>query len=224
MSDQLIFDLPCYPAIGTEDFFVSKANSLAFEVVQNWANWNDRRVLITGGKGSGKTHLSHVWANLSGAKFIELNNQEQDLSNIKTLIIENIDLIISIPTFEEKLFHLLNFAKQLDIYVLMTSSVAASRLGVQLLDLSSRLQATEHFPIYPPDDALLSAVLVKQFSDRQINISPSLIEYILKRITRSLSSVSNFVVSLDNLMMKTKKGPSRVMISEVLDKFTKDKA
>ena len=224
MSDQLIFDLPCYPAIGTEDFFVSKANSLAFEVVQNWANWNDRRVLITGGKGSGKTHLSHVWANLSGAKFIELNNQEQDLSNIKTLIIENIDLIISIPTFEEKLFHLLNFAKQLDIYVLMTSSVAASRLGVQLLDLSSRLQATEHFPIYPPDDALLSAVLVKQFSDRQINISPSLIEYILKRITRSLSSVSNFVVSLDNLMMKTKKGPSRAMISEVLDKFTKDKA
>lgn len=224
MSDQLIFDLPCYPAIGTEDFFVSKANSLAFDVVQNWANWNDRRVLITGGKGSGKTHLSHVWANLSGAKFIELNNQEQDLSNIKTLIIENIDLIISIPTFEEKLFHLLNFAKQLDIYVLMTSSVAASRLGVQLLDLSSRLQATEHFPIYPPDDALLSAVLVKQFSDRQINISPSLIEYILKRITRSLLSVSNFVVSLDNLMMKTKKGPSRAMISEVLDKFTKDKA
>ncbi len=224
MSDQLIFDLPCYPAIGTEDFFVSKANSLAFDVVQNWANWNDRRVLITGGKGSGKTHLSHVWANLSGAKFIELNNQEQDLSNIKTLIIENIDLIISIPTFEEKLFHLLNFAKQLDIYVLMTSSVAASRLGVQLLDLSSRLQATEHFPIYPPDDALLSAVLVKQFSDRQINISPGLIEYILKRITRSLSSVSNFVVSLDNLMMKTKKGPSRAMISEVLDKFTKDKA
>ena len=224
MSDQLIFDLPCYPAIGTEDFFVSKANSLAFEVVQNWANWNDRRVLITGGKGSGKTHLSHVWANLSGARFIELNNQEQDLWNIKTLIIENIDLIISIPTFEEKLFHLLNFAKQLDIYVLMTSSVAASRLGVQLLDLSSRLQATEHFPIYPPDDALLSAVLVKQFSDRQINISPSLIEYILKRITRSLSSVSNFVVSLDNLMMKTKKGPSRAMISEVLDKFTIDKA
>lgn len=224
MSDQLIFDLPCYPAIGTEDFFVSKANSLAFEVIQNWANWNDRRVLITGGKGSGKTHLSHVWANLSGAKFIELNNQEQDLSNIKTLIIENIDLIISIPTFEEKLFHLLNFAKQLDIYVLMTSSVAASRLEVQLLDLSSRLQATEHFPIYPPDDALLSAVLVKQFSDRQINISPSLIEYILKRITRSLSSVSNFVVSLDNLMLKTKKGPSRAMISEVLDKFTIDKA
>jgi len=224
LSDQLIFDLPCYPAIGTEDFFVSKANSLAFEVIQNWANWNDRRVLITGGKGSGKTHLSHVWANLSGARFIELNNQEQDLWNIKTLIIENIDLIISIPTFEEKLFHLLNFAKQLDIYVLMTSSVAASRLEVQLLDLSSRLQATEHFPIYPPDDALLSAVLVKQFSDRQINISPSLIEYILKRITRSLSSVSNFVVSLDNLMMKTKKGPSRVMISEVLDKFTKDKA
>ena len=224
MSDQLIFDLPCYPAIGTEDFFVSKANSLAFEVIQNWGNWNDRRVLITGGKGSGKTHLSHVWANLSEARFIELNNQEQDLSNIKTLIIENIDLIISIPTFEEKLFHLLNFAKQLDIYVLMTSSVAASRLEVQLLDLSSRLQATEHFPIYPPDDALLSAVLVKQFSDRQINISPSLIEYILKRITRSLSSVSNFVVSLDNLMLKTKKGPSRAMISEVLDKFTKDKA
>ena len=224
MSDQLIFDLPCYPAIGTEDFFVSKANSLAFEVIQNWTDWNDRRVLITGGKGSGKTHLTHVWANLSGAEFIDLNNPERDFSEKKPIIIEDIDLIISIPTFEEKLFHLLNFAKQLDIYVLMTSSVAASRLGVQLLDLSSRLQATAHFPIYPPDDALLSAVLVKQFSDRQINISPSLIEYILKRITRSLLSVSDFVDSLDNLMLKTKKGPSRAMISEILDKFIKNEA
>ena len=115
MSDQLIFDLPCYPAIGTEDFFVSEANSLAFEVVQNWTNWNDRRVLITGAKGSGKTHLSNVWANLSGAQFIVINNEEPDLSRIRTLIIEDIDLIVSIPTFEEKLLHLLNFAKQLDI-------------------------------------------------------------------------------------------------------------
>ena len=224
MSDQLIFDLPCYPAIGTEDFFVSEANSLAFEVVQNWTNWNDRRVLITGTKGSGKTHLSHVWANLSGAKFMVINDEEPDLSRIRTLIIEDIDLIVSIPTFEEKLLHLLNFAKQLDIYVLMTSSVAASRLGVQLPDLSSRLEATEHFAIYPPDDSLLSAILVKQFSDRQINISPSSIEYILTRITRSLLSVSKFVNTLDKLMLKTKKGPSRTLISEVLDKIIKDKA
>ena len=96
MSDQLIFDLPCYPAIGTEDFFVSTANSLAFEVIQNWADWNDRRVLITGGKGSGKTHLTHVWANLSGAEFIDLNNSERDLSDKKTIIIEDIDLILSL--------------------------------------------------------------------------------------------------------------------------------
>ena len=224
MSDQLIFDLPCYPAIGTEDFFVSEANSLAFEVVQNWTSWNDRRVLITGTKGSGKTHLSHVWANLSGAKFMVINDEEPDLSRIRTIIIEDIDLIASIPTFEEKLFHLLNFAKQLDIYVLMTSSVAASRLGIQLPDLSSRLQAIDHFAIYPPDDALLSAVLVKQFSDRQINIPPSSIEYILTRITRSLSAVSIFVTALDNLMLKTKKRPNRSLISEVLDKIIKDEA
>ena len=222
MNDQLIFNLPSYPALGSKDFFVSKANILAFEYIQNWVEWSNRRIIITGAKGSGKTHLSNVWANLADASFIEINSLEFDSTKEKAIIIENINLAASQSDLEENLLHILNGCSQTGTFVLMTSSVPPSRVGFELPDLLSRLIATEHISINSPDDALLSAVLLKHFNDRQIRISPFLIEFILKRITRSLISISNFVNELDNTSLKLGKGPSKEIVTEVLDKIRKN--
>ena len=62
--------------------------------------------------------------------------------------------------------------------------------------------------------------LIKQFNDRQIQISPSLIEFILKRITRSMASIGSFVEELDRTVLKLGKSANRAIISEVLDKFS----
>ena len=92
MSDQLIFDLPCYPALGFNDFFVSKANKLAFDLVKNWAHWSNDRLLVMGAKGSGKTHLSNVWANLTNATFENVIGLDFNLQNINAIVLENIEL------------------------------------------------------------------------------------------------------------------------------------
>ena len=140
--------------------------------------------------------------------------------NQLNIVLENIELVASRLDLEERLLHILNHCSSNRIPVLLTSNDFSSRAGFELKDLNSRLIATEHISIEQPDDALLSAVLIKQFNDRQIQISPSLIEFILKRITRSMASIGSFVEELDRTGLKLGKSANRAMISEVLDKFS----
>ena len=61
MTRQLAFDLPGRVALGRENFFVSPANALAVAALDGWRDWPERRMLLFGPEGAGKTHLAHVW-------------------------------------------------------------------------------------------------------------------------------------------------------------------
>jgi len=157
---------------------------------------------------------------LTNATFENVIELDFNLQNINAIVLENIELAASRLDLEERLLHILNHCSSNRIPVLLTSNDFSSRAGFELKDLNSRLIATEHISIEQPDDALLSAVLIKQFNDRQIQISPSLIEFILKRITRSMASIGSFVEELDRTVLKLGKSANRAIISEVLDKFS----
>ena len=71
MAEQLSFDLPVRQALGREDFFVSPTNATAVAMIEGWQNWPARKLCLVGPPGSGKTHLTHVWVALSGARIIQ---------------------------------------------------------------------------------------------------------------------------------------------------------
>ncbi len=48
-----------------------------------------------------------------------------------------------------------------------------------------------------PDDALLAALLVKHFADRQVAVPPGLIDYLVPRIERSSAAAEAVVAALD---------------------------
>ena len=70
MSRQLSFDLPALPALGRDDFFVSRSNAAAVAMIEGWQDWPARKLALIGPKGAGKTHLVHVWAGLSGGRIV----------------------------------------------------------------------------------------------------------------------------------------------------------
>ena len=67
-----------------------------------------------------------------------------------------------------------------------------------------------------PDDALLRAVLVKSFADRQIDVKESLIVYLSRRIERSFAAVRAIVARLDEEAMQLKRPSIRTLAAEVL--------
>ena len=217
---QLTFDLPARRAYLRDDFFVSRANRAALAAVEGWRDWPGQRLLLIGPKAAGKTHLAQIWADLSGARVISGRDVGQaDLPDLcsEPVAVEDADLVAGQRDAENALFHLYNLAGQLGQPLLLTASAPPRDWGLRLDDLHSRLAAMPVARLLSPDDALLSAVLVKLFSDRQIVVPANLIRYLISRMDRSIAAAGALVAALDARAL-SKGGPiSRNLAAEVLD-------
>ena len=216
MSRQLTFELPVRTALGRGDFFISPANALALAAVE--ADWPQGKLVLIGPQGSGKTHLAQVWAARVQAQVLPSDLTRVDLSAVsaQALVVEDADRLAG-PAQEQALLHLHNLSQAAGGRLLLTARTPPARWPTALADLSSRLQAMATAALAPPDDALLHAVLVKQFADRQLTVSPALILYLGSRMERSLAAVGALVAALDARALAERRPVSRAMAAEWLD-------
>ncbi len=228
MAQQLTFDLPVRTALGRGDFFVSPSNAVAVAALADWAAWPRRNVLLVGPAGSGKTHLAHVWAHEAGAKVMSCSELTArapvELAEERLLVVEDAHCLAAEPAGEAALFHLHNLLQDNGGYLLMTANQPPKFWQLQLPDLLSRMQALPVVTLEPPDDSLLAALLVKLFADRQLDVTPNLIPYVVSRMERSYLGALALVQALDQRGLQEKRAISRVMAAEVLDKLAQAKA
>ncbi len=220
MARQLSFDLPGRTALGREDFFVSPANATAVAMIENWQGWPARKLMLVAPHGAGKTHLTHVWAALSGATIVqarELTSADIPTLAANAVAVEDCDLIAGDKSAEAALFHLHNLALAEGQSLLFTASEAPAAWSLVLPDLASRLQATPSVHIEPPDDTLLGAVMMKLFADRQLSPTPATLPYLVKRIDRSFDSARQIVERLDTASLETRRAITPKLAGEVLD-------
>ncbi|WP_374383011.1 hypothetical protein [Dongia sp.] len=190
---QLPFDLPPRNAMGAADFVASRSNEAALTLIDSWPNWPAPALAVHGPAGCGKTHLGHVFQEKVGdtALFLTAPTRLPDLPERPVLILDE-------PRLDETdFFHLLNRIKSDGGALLILSREAPARWDVKLPDLASRLKAIPTVEVSPPDDALLAAVLVKHFADRQIHVAPDVIDYLLKHTERSFAAAAETAAKLD---------------------------
>jgi chromosomal replication initiation ATPase DnaA len=199
---QLAFDLPAAEAFGRSDFFVSPANAAALGMIDLWQLWPGGMLMLVGPEGAGKTHLARIWAaEAEGAHLLPaVHLAACDLPALianGALAVEDADRIAGDPSAETALFHLFNMARAAGTRLLITARQPPRDWGLQLPDLSSRLQSLTLTRLAAPDDALLSAVLAKLFADRQVTVPPTLIAYLVPRMERSIDAARRLVADLD---------------------------
>lgn len=215
---QLVLDLAHRPALAAEDFLISDANRAAVALIDRWPDWPQASALVVGPARSGKSHLANVWRLRTGAaasvaaasvdeSAIEL------LQRAQALVVEDLDLGIG---SERALFHLLNLAKEAKAHLLLTSARAPEQLEVTLPDLRSRLRALALVRIEAPDEALLRALLVKLFNDRQLIVEPHVIEHLALHVDRSMEAAASIVAEIDRRALATKRKVTRALAAEVL--------
>lgn len=222
---QLVFDLATRPALGRADFFVSPANRLALAQVDTWPDWPGGRLAVAGPAGAGKTHLAHVWAARAGARVIPATALGRlDLAKLPgnaALAIEDADRLAALPGPEARaaevaLFHLANHLSAGGGGLMVSGRRAPAHWRVGLPDLASRLRAAPVARLDPPDDALLAAVLVKLFADRQIAVAPDLVQYLLARMDRSFEAAEALVAVLDRAGLARRRPITRALAAEIL--------
>jgi len=217
MARQLTFDLPVRTALGRGDFFVSAANAQALARISDWANWPLGKLALVGPEGAGKTHLAHVWAEEAGGDVLDAGDiNALDVTAIGTaLAIDGADSLSR--DAETALFHLHNHLAAQRLPLLLIGRSAPARWDIALPDLKSRLDAADVTRIEPPDDALLAAVLVKLFADRQLHVSPRVIDWLLPRIERSFAFAQRLVAALDRAALAEGRAVTRPVAARVLE-------
>jgi chromosomal replication initiation ATPase DnaA len=215
---QLAFDLPLDPRYGREDFLISPSNERAYALIEHWPDWPDTILLLSGPSGSGKSHLASIWAAAAHAWTIDaFEAAAAEVPHVVSngaLVIEDVDRMDQ--GGEASLFHLLNVARERRASVLLTSAAPVEALRIRTPDLLSRLRLAPSVALDPPDDALLKAVLVKLFVDRQLVVDTSVVDFLALRIERSLAAAAAVVAALDKEALSRSRRITRPMAAEIV--------
>ena len=214
--NQLLLEFDHKIEFNEHDFYVSKSNFFAFNLIQNWPNWEKKILNISGDKFSGKTHLAKIFESKSKALYLTKENLNEDIfKTIKlkeSIIIDDFEIIEN----EKLLYSLFNLIYQDNKYLLILSNKSINEINFRLEDLNSRAKNCIFAKIQNPEDDLIFAIILKCFSDRQIKLEKKIVEFIIKRIDRSYGKIYEFIYKVDQLSLKKKKPINFKTIKEIL--------
>jgi chromosomal replication initiation ATPase DnaA len=214
---QLVLALGHTESFAREDFIAGPSNDAALALVERWPDWPARIMALIGPKGAGKSHLAAIWAAAAGARFI--STRVLDEASVPSALAAGALVVEDLAegAFDElALFHLLNVAREERAHLLITAQTAPAGWQIALPDLRSRLREAPTVTLAPPDDALLRAVLIKLFADRQLAVEDSLVTYLVARMERSLAAATELVAALDRAALAQKRPVNRGLAAELL--------
>jgi chromosomal replication initiation ATPase DnaA len=213
---QLAFALPHAESLTRDNFLEGPANAAGIALIDAWPEWPNRIMLLVGPEGSGKSHLATIWAEQAGAR--STTAHALDPASVPgalatgALVVEDLR---PAEVDERALFHLMNFAREDEAYVLITARVPPAAFQIELRDLRSRLRAVPVVPLSPPDDLLFRALIVKFCADRQLAIDEGVVGYLTTRIERSYAAARQAVEALDREALRLGRPVTRALAAEL---------
>ncbi len=199
LGDQLPLSFAHRPASGLEDFLPASCNQAALGWIERWPDWPAPGLLLWGPEASGKSHLARIWAARARATPLgpDLLARALELPAGAAYVLDPAwPLSAELP-----LLQLYNRLKEAGGHLLLTARRPAAAWDLGLADLRSRLCAAPTALIGPPDDGLLSALLIKQFDDRQLKVPAAVVSYLVQQMERSFAMATRLVGELDALSL-----------------------
>ncbi|HEX4534571.1 MAG TPA: hypothetical protein VH000_10100 [Rhizomicrobium sp.] len=220
MAAQLPLPLTVRSALGREDFIVAAPNEAAVGFVDSWPGWSADLAALHGPSGSGKSHLVAVWQERSAAQVIACSDLDEDaiaaLSPLAPVAIEDVDQTPPSLERDTALFSLIERA-QLGVRIILTGREPPQAWATALPDLASRFQAMLAFPLWAPDDTLLTALARKLFTDRQLEVADPVIMRMISSLERSPAAIRDFVARADAKALASHRPVTLALVRELLE-------
>lgn len=198
MISQLI--LPIEPAsrMTRDDFIVASGNSHAVAFLDAWPDWAAPAAALYGPSASGKTHLARIWAARAGAVIAEASALRAPIGG--PAVVEDCDRVTD-HAQEAALFAMLERGAPL----LLTGRGSPATWPVGLPDLASRFRALVAFELGSADEALLMALAVKLFADRQVQVPEAVVTELVQQLERSPAAIRDFIARADATALSRQK-------------------
>ncbi len=200
------------PEFAAADFIEAPSNADALAWLDRSETWPDRRLVVWGEPGCGKTHLLHLWAARTGAVWRDGLSLSSLPEAAAALVIDNADAALD----EAVLLHTLNRAAVDGCTVLLSGRAAPGRWPIQLRDLASRIRAITAVGIAPPEDSLLRILLARLLADRQLSVPPQLQDWLVLRLPRTQAAVRQAVERLDRAQLSTGRSVTKALATAIL--------
>lgn len=186
-------------------FVPTRATALAVKALEGLAPsgmaHQGRTLVLTGPPASGKTHLLRIW-------------QQTMAENPLALAVDDVGQLDMAA--QQALFHSYNRLREQGGALLVTSTQPLPQLAL-LADLASRLAAAPQVALDAPDDADIRQLLLKWAADRQMHLTPPVVDYLLARVERSLPHLGALVAALDNLSREEKRAITVPLARRVIE-------
>jgi len=219
MPGQLVFPFGVEPALGREDFIPAPCNEQAVQFIRRWPNWPHPAAALHGPSGCGKTHLAAVWRELAGAQLVPAGELAMGAAAVSgeaptAWLIEDLDRREPDAAGDRIL---LGLFERPSAALLLTGRGAPSEWPAAIGDLRSRFQALIGFAMWAPDDALLSALVTKHFSDRQLEAPAAVVRRIITHVERTPEAIARFVARADQKALSEKRAITDRLILELIE-------
>ena len=215
MTEQRIFNFNNTKNFFEENLIRDTSNSNVLNFLDKFPNWETKLINIVGEKKSGKSFILQLFRKKN--QFNYINNKEDFEKKYDELFLVDKLILDGFQINEDKFFSLINHFILHKKYLIISSRVPLTMLEIKLLDLKSRLKEFLLIEIQNPSDDLIYSLILKYFSDNQIVIKKDLVEYIVKKIDRSYSSIEKFLIKLNDQSIIKKKKIDYKLINEVLN-------
>ena len=196
MSLQLPLDLESGDRYSRDRFIATTELAAMLGVLLHPDQWLSPHLILLGPAGSGKTHLGHIFAdNAYGRLLTAAETFALDPAGLEPVayVVDDAE-----KASEEMLFHLCNHVQKSGKQLVLLAENQPITWNVKLADLASRLNAMRILTLPEPDEDLLVAILNKLFAQRAISPSPDFIDYIVRRMDRSVSAAQKIVTELEH--------------------------
>jgi chromosomal replication initiation ATPase DnaA len=196
------------------DFLEAPCNAAALKWLVRPQDWPGRRLALWGEPGNGKTHLLHVWAEGSGAALWRgpMLRGLPELPLCGGIALDEADRVED----EAALLHLMNVTCEMGMPMLLAGRAPPSRWETHLPDLASRLRAITAVALGPPDDELLRALLARLLRERQLVVSETVHEWLLRRLPRTPGALRAAVARLDDAALASGSAITRALAASAL--------
>jgi chromosomal replication initiation ATPase DnaA len=209
MPSQLILPLDPGNAMTRADFIEAPGNARALAYLDSWPDWPHPVAALHGPAASGKTHLARIWAERSGALLMDAQSLSEPIAG--PAVVENCDGAGN-PACEPALFAMM----ERGVAMLLTGRTSPSQWRVEMPDLVSRFRATIAFALGEPDEALLMALAVKLFADRQVAVPEAVVVRLVQGLERSPAAIHDFIARVDARALSRRKPINLQLVRELM--------